>query len=134
MSISSSDSVMRGELDAGSVARHAIDLVVLARPLGHLDAHAVTDVRGLDGLVLELHGPDLLREVRMRARNPNRVPHSQLSGRDVHDGYLGLAEVVRHRSYALLPHRPAPLGSESRLRLPKVCCTRGYCGARPTSS
>src|SRR5436190_11529936 len=111
MSISSSDSVMRGELDAGSVARHAIDLVVLARPLGHLDAHAVTNARGLDGRVLELHRPDLLREVRMRARDPYRVAHPQLAGSDVHDGHLGLAEVVRHRSYLLLPHRRAPPGS-----------------------
>jgi nitroimidazol reductase NimA-like FMN-containing flavoprotein (pyridoxamine 5'-phosphate oxidase superfamily) len=48
---------------ARSVAGHEVDAVVFPCALGYLDADAVTDARHIDGLVLELHRPDLLAEV-----------------------------------------------------------------------
>src|SRR6266540_4787276 len=107
----------------GSVSRHHVDAVVLAGALGHLDADTVADLRGFNGRVLELHGRHLLGEVRRVAGDPNVVADVELARGDLHDGDLGLAEVVRHGSYELLPHHVLLSAPSSTAGLPKACPT-----------
>src|SRR5262249_25977664 len=61
---------------ATSVTCHEVDAVVFPCALGYLNADAVTDVRSVDGLVLELHRPDPLAEVGVRTCDSYRVPNT----------------------------------------------------------
>src|SRR5580765_1610279 len=99
-------------------SRHLVDVIVLARVLGHLDADLLP-LAGLgDGLVLDLHGYDPLAEVARVSKDAAGVANPQRSGLDAYRRDGKMSVVVRDDADELLAgERLGARGGRGGLRL-----------------
>src|SRR5579862_2432271 len=84
------------------LAGHLVDVVVLARVLGHLQSDLLPPAGLGDGLAVDLHGHDALAEVAGVAEDADGVADAQAARFNAYRRDGKMAEVVGHHPHPLL--------------------------------